>query len=556
MKARGAVALGLAVAAGVVWVAGGRGVEAASRAELQGWSADQQQNAPSAQQVSGTTGPTIQVYSRETVVDVSVTDEKGNPVHGLTKADFTVEQDGKPQAIRGFEEFGGAGPAAPAQTLAPETLPPNVYSNAQAAPANGPVVVILMDEILTPPDEMAIAKKELAKYLREMPAGTVVALYAASHTKGFWLLHDFTTDGAAAAASVEGLDPDWLRNPGVPDIREAMKMIAEHVAGIKGKKNLIWFASHPPVVPPPCGAFSDDQGVRDFFKPLMAAQFAVYPVAAEGLKTGAPSMAPVPPGLPQPPSLAASMQAYALRHSCDMLGMEMEAEATGGKALYNSNDFKGMVATAVKDGSSGYTLTYATPPMAMDTRFHSIQVKVDQPGMTLAYRNGFNAETQVSEVAAAAGPKLMQASMERGMPPVNQVRFDVQVQPGVEAAKASGAKGKNALTRYGFVFSVPPGQIAFTDGGDGVYRGALEFDVVAFDASGRQVTMLSQTLKMPLSVDGYADFVQKPLQFRQQIDLPAGQMVVRAGILDKVSNKVGTLEIPLTVAKAAVVAGK
>ena len=31
-----------------------------------------------------TTAPTLKVYARETVVDVTVTDAKGNPVHGLT----------------------------------------------------------------------------------------------------------------------------------------------------------------------------------------------------------------------------------------------------------------------------------------------------------------------------------------------------------------------------------------------------------------------------------------------------------------------------------------
>ena len=49
--------------------------------------------------------PTVQVYSREIVVDLTVTDSKGNPVHGLTRADFTVKEDGHPQAIRSFEEF-------------------------------------------------------------------------------------------------------------------------------------------------------------------------------------------------------------------------------------------------------------------------------------------------------------------------------------------------------------------------------------------------------------------------------------------------------------------
>ncbi len=50
----------------------------------------------------GTT--TLQVYSRLTVVDVTVTDAKGQPVHGLKESDFTVKEDGKPQPVRNFLE--------------------------------------------------------------------------------------------------------------------------------------------------------------------------------------------------------------------------------------------------------------------------------------------------------------------------------------------------------------------------------------------------------------------------------------------------------------------
>src|ERR1700677_1766468 len=46
---------------------------------------------------AGARGVTLKVNARLTLVDVTVTDAKGKPVHGLTQADFTVKEDGKPQ---------------------------------------------------------------------------------------------------------------------------------------------------------------------------------------------------------------------------------------------------------------------------------------------------------------------------------------------------------------------------------------------------------------------------------------------------------------------------
>src|SRR5580658_9435357 len=70
--------------------------------------------------------PTIKVFSRETVIDVLATDDKGQPVTGLTKSDFTIEEDNKPQPIRSFREYTrtASPPARP--------LPPNTYTNSQA----------------------------------------------------------------------------------------------------------------------------------------------------------------------------------------------------------------------------------------------------------------------------------------------------------------------------------------------------------------------------------------------------------------------------------------
>lgn len=46
--------------------------------------------------------PTLKVYTRETIVDVSPSAANGNAVRGLRKSNFTVEENSKPQAIHSF----------------------------------------------------------------------------------------------------------------------------------------------------------------------------------------------------------------------------------------------------------------------------------------------------------------------------------------------------------------------------------------------------------------------------------------------------------------------
>ena len=50
--------------------------------------------------------PTLKVYARETIVDVIVTDSKGEPIRGLKQSDFLIKEDGKPQPVRSFKEYG------------------------------------------------------------------------------------------------------------------------------------------------------------------------------------------------------------------------------------------------------------------------------------------------------------------------------------------------------------------------------------------------------------------------------------------------------------------
>ena len=181
------------IAAGLAIVLSGVGGVAAET--------DYKTDAPSRQNSPQSSAPTIQVYSRETVVDVVVTDAKGEPVRGLKQSDFTVKEDGKPQTVRSLKESGSGGTVV--QRVLPK-LPPGVYSNVEAMLVSGPVNVILMDALNTSGGDEARMRRETIEYLKSMPAATQVAIFVLSPNKGLRMLQGFTSDGAAAARASSG----------------------------------------------------------------------------------------------------------------------------------------------------------------------------------------------------------------------------------------------------------------------------------------------------------------------------------------------------------------
>jgi VWFA-related protein len=259
-----------------------------------------------------------------------------------------------------------------------------VNPNLQVA-ASGPVNIILMDALNTAPPQMTIFKKQIIGYLRTMPKGTRVAIFALSASKGGRLVQGLTTDGGAAAASVATIDAEWNRPPAIrrDSTRAMMSQIVGYVSGIKGRKNLLWCTARMPIYLVRDGGYAwmrppqrdqVDQNM-DLFDAMTAAQIAVSPVSLKGVG-----------GL-----------------GLNELLAEAVAEGTGGTAEYNSNDFVSLVAKAIDSDRSYYTLSYIPPPFPMDTRYHTIRVKVDRPGVNLVYRKGFNAE-QVGQNVLNLGP--------------------------------------------------------------------------------------------------------------------------------------------------------
>jgi VWFA-related protein len=540
--------------------------------------------AQSPQPAPTATATTLKVYARETVVDVTVTDAKGNPVHGLKQEDFTLQEDAKPQPIRSFQEYG-------TETEPPlPKLPPNIHTNLQPPPSGSAINILWLDFTnLAPVLDMSNpgilgetdlgyamgrqrnTKQYAIKYLQTMPPGTRVAVFATSYPPGsLRVLQGITSDPSLLSAAIDAMPFDtdamahsadsWCEQQERRNrmTLESLKQIAADLAAIKGRKNLLWFTLGIPSITDPAQSLPclPDYSVdlKRAYGLLAAAQTTAFPISARGVS-----------------SLGAGE-----------LSMESVAEATGGVAYYNSNDLGGYIAKAIAAGSDYYTLSYSSPNTAFDGRHHTIKLAADVPNLHLTYRNSYYAEDPATIkptpglTLAATLPDSdtpdMKLAMSRSMPTSQQLLFDVQVDPSTLPAKPSDPaifgtldpavkaklKGK-PLTRYSFQYAIPALQIEFPRDPDapnapnaaaGATRnGALEVDIAAYDDQGKLVTGLSQTIKMPLTSAQYRQFIRGPYQFTQQLDLPSGQLFLRIGVLDPTSGKLGTLEIPLTVPK-------
>jgi VWFA-related protein len=479
------------------------------------------------------TAPTIQVYSRETILDVLVTDDKSRPVRNLKRSDFTILEDGHPQPIRSFSEYTRNTAAAPSPAL-----PPNTYSNAHALPATGPVQIFYFDILNSSSADIVRSKQYIASYLRAMPPGTQVAIFSLSRNKDFRLLQSFTTDGQLAASVVDNLDAEWIRLPHFVDPIAAMNLLANYVAGIHGRKNLIWITPGMPLMITRDGGLSWAMGggpdltlvhqLMDLYDLFTREQIAIYPLdprGVHGLGFGA-------------------------------LRAEEVAQGTGG-TTDNTNDYKGEIAKVVDQTSNFYTLSYIPPRANDDGHYHPITIHVDRPGLHLVYRNGYNDE-HPAPPDAALKVHMDQATMGLGALPATQLLFKLKVQPSIPSPAQAGLS--SAVTRrtlptaksgspYDLIFKLDPTQLAFVQTADNLRSTSLEFDIAAYDFYGKLAIIRSQTFNLTLTPEEYAEFVQTPFQFDLPVDLPSGKLTLRAGIFDSSSRKIGTLEIPLNIAK-------
>lgn len=110
-------------------------------------------------------------------VEVVVTDRKGNPVTGLTAADFQLLVDGKPVPVEYFAEIRDGGAVAPPATATGTVAVPNPQS-LQPGEVVGNSYLVFVDEYFTPPAMRNEALKGLAREVDSMRPQDRMAIVA------------------------------------------------------------------------------------------------------------------------------------------------------------------------------------------------------------------------------------------------------------------------------------------------------------------------------------------------------------------------------------------
>jgi len=120
-------------------------------------------------------------------VDVVVADKKGNPITGLTKDDFTLLDEGQPQAITSFEAVTIPEPVAAGASPASPPAPPPVSSNhVDASNRNARTFSIVFDDIHLTAAQAHRAKTAISAFLKSGTREGDIVTLAATGGGAWW----------------------------------------------------------------------------------------------------------------------------------------------------------------------------------------------------------------------------------------------------------------------------------------------------------------------------------------------------------------------------------
>ncbi len=521
------------------------------------------------------------IRSTTRLVEVNVVaHDKNGVVADLKQEDFVVFDGKKQRKIASF----AVETAASAIPGAMPTLPANVFVNSLQRHSETPtsVTVILFDGLNTPITDQPYARKQVAKFLGTLHPEDRVALYSLGRSS-IRILHDFTSDpqdlariiqryrGAADSTGQMGPmfkrpESDTMRReaPSAADEKldqmldylnqtvansdvatrvrlttQALEAIANHLAPLPGRKNLVWISASFPFsigLYGPNGlenpvinqheVFRDDIGRAA--RALNQANMAIYPVDARGLMVIQAYQASVQ-GVP---ANQVASQLAAINNPQDT--MEDLAGRTGGRAFYNTNDIAGSVRRAIDDTRVSYVLGFYPDEADLDGKYHELRVQVPgRKGLELRSRQGYYASDRAPVKDAVLQAELQQAAS--GTLQASRIEIGVHV-------TRTNQPEPNSL-QLDLLVSARELTLALKEDR---WQGAIRLSVVQLDAQGKVLDRITDPIKLNLKRESLPEYLQTGMSMAKTVKAKPGMTQLRVIVMDRDSGVMGSVIIPMS----------
>jgi VWFA-related protein len=568
-------------------------------------------------------GATLSIAAREVLLDVVVTGRNGQPVTGLTPSNFTIVEEGDPQRLSHLEEHHAMSAEDLARAKSMPQLPPNTFTNYTPVANTNSSTVILLDALDTRIEDQMELRQELIDYIKHMQPGTPIAIFKVDTQ--MHLVQGFTADPAVlldAAKSKRNMPSLQKLLFGTREEYGSMRsdilsmgfrLMGLYLGGFPGRKNLIWITGsipstyrNDPLASALGMSFRDDVDVLEAregapIDALTLNRVAVYPIDIRGVEPPPQFQA----GNNSRPSPMANLR-FAEERASQHLDFDAMAEATGGKAYYDTNGLKQAIGAIVNNGSNYYSLAYATTNHTWNGQFRHIKVSVDRPGVLVQFRHGYYAfdpamreqrllaDLQKRQAGANNpsgdnhatdnGERSQDSAKARSVAPVNHDGdFEASMQLGAitpaEIVFTANLAMEDKVEQLDKNVPPPANNHLETDykekpfhtctvkihadaralrlnrDADGLRHGSVEFVTVVYDQLGNRVNSLITTAVLNLSEESYRQLLTIGLPAELEIAVPVkGNYFLRVGVHDVPSDHIGALEIPVDEANVKVAA--
>jgi VWFA-related protein len=313
---------------------------------------------------------TLKVASNLVVLDVLITDRKGDPVRGLSRSEFKIFEDGKQQPIKSFEAHEESGvPTKPDSST-----------------------IVVLDELNADATEISFSRTCLRKYLLTKMQGKLrepMMLLAASND-GIKLVSGYAVDGVALLKSLDAYSSEYpykaARGFGEERFAETMSFLQQIALSARGeqqRKNVLWIGRGFPNVISANISVAEEQSAQRVLRQTVNMLFDARVTVTKLDPTATTTVVAADPyGFsdqgPDP---------YA-----DGVSFNAVVGQTGGRVSFARNDLDREIAQSVEQGRLFYTLAYspsdAEKASAADAYRH-VRVAVDRDALTVQTKHGY-----------------------------------------------------------------------------------------------------------------------------------------------------------------------